>query len=58
MLLKSSIGVDQSYIEKHGLAKVEQVIKDAGGRTSKELGRNSSLDEVNYEPLIEIQLRR
>lgn len=49
---KCSVSVGQSYIEKHGLAEMEQAIKDAGGKALEELGRNSSLDEINHEDLI------
>ncbi|WP_108784421.1 hypothetical protein [Wolbachia endosymbiont of Bemisia tabaci] len=50
---KCSVSVGQSYIEKHGLAKIEQAIKDAGGKTSEELERNSILNEANNEGLVE-----
>ncbi|MFT4314232.1 MAG: hypothetical protein AB3P11_03950 [Wolbachia pipientis] len=41
---KCGEGVGQNYTKKKGLAEVEKAIKDAGGKTLKELGKSSSLD--------------
>ncbi|MGL9717326.1 MAG: hypothetical protein ACR5K9_01240 [Wolbachia sp.] len=50
---KCSGRVSQNYTEKKGLAEIEKAIKDAGGRTSEELGKSSSLDNSDNE---EVQL--
>lgn len=50
--------VSQNYTEKKGLTKIEKAIKDAGGKTSKELGKSSSLNnevQLIVSPIATIQ---